>query len=119
MLSSAASQIAVLEKANGNDFNKQIELASIWLGGYDPEYKNKNIYSDLWPNFSWYLKTNVKKVPLFKDNYILNQSDTISFNQYLLSNNADYYISVRQDLNLTSYEQIKQFGFLEIYKKRT
>ena len=119
MLSSAASQIAVLEKANGNDFNKQIELASIWLKGYDPEYKNKNIYSDFWPNFSWYLKTNVKKVPLFKDNYILNQSDTISFNQYLLSNNADYYISVRQGLNLTSYEQIKQFGFLNIYKKKT
>ena len=96
MLSSAASQIAVLEEANGNDFNKQIELASIWLEGYDTDYKNKNIYSDLWPNFSWYLKTNVKKVPLFKDNYVLNQSDTISFNQYLLSNNADYYISVRQ-----------------------
>ena len=38
---------------------------------YDPNYKNKNIYSDLWPNFSWYLKTNVKPVPIFKDNYTL------------------------------------------------
>ena len=119
MITSAVSQITGIEKANGNDFNKEIEMASIWLEGYDPEYRSKNIYSDFWPNFSWYLKTNVKKVPLFNDNYILNQSDTISFNQYLLSNNADYYISVRQNLNLTSYEQIKQFGFLNIYKKRS
>ncbi len=119
MITSAVSQITGIEKANGNDFNKEIEMASIWLEGYDPEYRSKNIYSDFWPNFSWYLKTNVKKVPLFNDNYILNQSDTKSFNQYLLNNNADYYISVRQNLNLTSYEQIKQFGFLNIYKKRS
>ncbi len=43
-------------------------MASQWFISYDPDYKNQNIYSDLWPNFSWYLKTNVKPVPIFKDN---------------------------------------------------
>ena len=103
-------------------------MASEWFVNYDPNYKNKNIYSDLWPNFSWYLKTDVKKVPIFKDNqtflrevknYSFNQEDSNEFNHYLESNNADYYFSVRQGLNLTSYEQIKQFGYMSVYKKKT
>lgn len=119
MLLSAASQIpAILDKNDGVIiFNQQLEMTSHWLVSYDPNYKNENIYSDLWPNFSWYLKTNVKQVPLFKDNYTLNQTDLTAFNQYLVSNNAEYYISVRPGLNLTSYVQIKQFGYLAIYKR--
>ncbi len=41
--------------------DEQIEMASKWFVNYDPNYKNKNIYSDLSPNFSWYLNTNVKQ----------------------------------------------------------
>ena len=88
--------------------------------------KTKNIYSDLWPNFSWYLKTNVKMVPVFKDNKSyyggvkdtnFTQHDSNAFNSYLVENNADYYISIRDGLNLTSYKSIKQFGIVIVYEK--
>ena len=128
MLISAASEIPYILKANNDsvNFNKQIEMASQWFVSYDPDYKDKIIYSDLWPNFSWYLKTDVKPVPVFNGNqtfltgminFSFNQLDSNKFNQYLVGNNADYYFSVRQGLNLTSYTQIKQFGSLIIYKK--
>ncbi len=103
-----------------------MKLASQWFESYDPDYKNQNIYSDLWPNFSWYLKTNVKPVPVFKDNQTFangaknetfNQADSNQFNNYLVTNNADYYLCVREGLNLTSYTPIKQFGIVTIYKK--
>ena len=73
-------------------------------------------------------KTNVKKVPIFKDNmtyengvknYTFTQSDSIAFNSYLVENNADYYLSIRKGLNLTSYVPIKQFGYLIVYKKKS
>ena len=106
--------------------NQQMKLASQWFVNYDPNYKNENIYSDLSPNFSWYLKTNVKSVPVFKDNqtfpngvknYTFNQEDSNQFNNYLLNNNADYYFCVREGLNLTDYTPIKQFGIVTIYKR--
>ena len=102
-------------------------MASQWFVSYDPNYKNQNIYSDLWPNFSWYLKTNVKPVPIFKNNQTIkdggvtnntfNQADSNQYNNYLLTNNADYYLCVRPGLNLTSYNPIKKFGIITIYKK--
>ena len=129
MLLSTANQIPNVLHANNDKAiaNQQFELASQWFINYDPEYKNQNIYSDLWPNFSWYLKTNVKPVPIFKDNQTLynggvnnntfNQKDSNQFNNYLINNNADYYISVRPGLNLTSYTPINKFGIVTIYKK--
>ena len=119
---------AILETNNNKAIaNENIELASQWFVNYDPNYKNQNIYSDLWPNFSWYLKTNVKPVPIFKNNQtimnggvnnnIFNQEDSNQYNNYLLTNNADYYLCVRPGLNLTSYTPIKQFGIVIIYKK--
>jgi 4-amino-4-deoxy-L-arabinose transferase-like glycosyltransferase len=128
MLITTASQIPEILESNNDKVttNEQMKLASEWFMGYDPDYKNKNIYSDLWPNFSWYLKTNVKMVPVFKDNqtfangvknYTFNQADSNEFNKYLVSNNADYYFSVRVGLNLTSYAPIKEFYNVIIYKK--
>ena len=105
-----------------------MELASQWFINYDPDYKNENIYSDLSPNFSWYLKTNVKPVPFLriikhfqmelKIIHLIKQ-DSNAFNRYLIKNNADYYFCVREGLNLTSYTPIKQFGYVTIYKKKT
>ena len=129
MLLSTANQIPNVLHANNDKAiaNQQFELASQWFVNYDPEYKNQNIYSDLWPNFSWYLKTNVKPVPIFKDNQTLynggvnnntfNQEDSNQFNNYLINNDANYYISVRPGLNLTSYTPINKFGIVTIYKK--
>ena len=108
--------------------NNEIELASQWFVNYDPNYKNKNIYSDLWPNFSWYLKTNVKMVPIFEAyqilpdgtrDYYVSQADNNAFNNYLVNNNADYFFCDISGVNLTSYKPIKEFGNVIIYKKIT
>ena len=129
ILLSTATQIPNIQNANNDksNANPQMEQASQWFVSYDPDYKNQNIYSDLWPNFSWYLKTNVKPVPIFKDNHVFtdggvvnntfNQNDSNAFNNYLVTNNADYYFNVRPGLNLTSYKPIKRFGIVTIYEK--
>ncbi len=130
ILLSTASLIPEIVPANKDIAvqNEQIELASQWFVDYDPNYKNQNIYSDIWPNFSWYLRTNVKMVPTFSayvtnpdgiKNYTINQADMTAFNNYLMSNNADYYLSDIPGLNLNSYTPIKEFGNITIYKKIT
>ncbi len=91
MLMSTVSNLPVVHKANieYKVSNEQIEKISEWFVNYDPDYKNKNIYSDIWPNFSWYLKTNVKIVPFFKDNVMytsgvknstISPADSVAFN---------------------------------------
>ena len=128
MLFTAASQISAILVSNNDKVttNEQMKLASQWFESYDPDYKNQNIYSDLWPNFSWYLKTNVKPVPVFKDNQTFangaknetfNQADSNQYNNYLVTNNAEYYLCVREGLNLTSYTPIKVVGNVIIYKR--
>ena len=130
LILTTVSSLPIIHQANNETkvTNEKMEILSEWLINYDPDYKNKNVYSDVWPNFSWYLKTNVKMVPIFKDNityvngvknYTFTQSDSIAFNSYLVKNNADYYISIRKGLNLTSYVPIKQFDNLIIYKKKS
>ncbi len=106
--------------------NEQVTLISEWFTTYDPNYKNKIIYSDLWPYFAWSLKTNVKMMPIFNNNQTYNSGDlnnntlslqdNIACNNFLVQNNADYYFCVQQ-VNLTSYKPIKQFGNLIIYQK--
>lgn len=127
ILLSTVNEIPNILLGNNDEIiaNQQIELASQWFSNYDPNYKNQNIYSDLSPNFSWYLKTNVKQVPVFKNNQTFinvnnnsfTQQDSNQFNNYLVTNNADYYLCIRQGLKLTSYIPIKQFGSVIIYKR--
>ncbi len=127
ILFSNATLIPTIRQANNGDLiaNQQIEMASQWFVNYDPNYKNQNIYSDLSPNFSWYLNTNVKQIPVFKNNQTFigvnndsfTQEDSNEFNDYLVTNNADYYFCIRNGLNLTSYKPIKQFGNVIIYKR--
>ena len=70
LLLSTVSYLPSIQQANNDTkiLNQNTILATEWLASYDPDYKNKTIYSDLWPNFGWYLKTDVKMVPVFKDN---------------------------------------------------
>jgi len=107
--------------------SEQMNSASEWLVSYDPNYKNKIIYADKWSAFAWYLKTDVGKVPFFKDNQTfyygvkdetISVTDNSAFNSYLDGNNVDYYFSVRKGLNLTHYKPIKQFGNVIIYERR-
>jgi len=128
-ISSAVSQMPLILHSNQGNvlFNQEISSASNWIAANDPTYKNQEIYSDLWPNFSWDLKTDVKPVPVFRGNdsflvgvinFSFDQADSDKFNSYLLTNNADYYLSVRPGLNLTSYVPVKEFGDIIIYKRQ-
>ncbi len=128
ILLSTASQLPGIKQANEYDkiTNENIVLACQWLINYDPNYKDKVLYSDLWPYFSWYLKTNVKMMPVFMNGqsyscgvkkFNLTPQDNHAYNQELNNNNADYYFCFRQGLNLTYYKPIKQFGNLIIYKR--
>ncbi len=128
ILLSTASYLPVIKQANeANEItNENIIIASEWFKNYDPDYRNKVIYADLWPNFGWYLKTNIKMMPVFMNGqsysggvkeFNLTHQDNMAYNQELDTNNADYYFSIRQGLNLTSYKPIKEFGNLIIYQK--
>jgi hypothetical protein len=135
LLLSTANEMPNILSNNNNLLvtNEQVEQASQWFMSYDPNYKNQNIYSDLWPSFSWYLKMNVKPVPIFKNNEsfadvgaaknnTFNQADSNQFNNYLVNNNVDYYFCVRPGLNLTSYKPLKEFdnalGNVIIYERK-
>mgnify|MGYP000989347217 FL=1 len=106
--------------------NEKISLASEWFINYDQDYENKVIYSNLWPYLAWHLKTDVKIMFTFKnnqgylggvkDNTTFTPQDNLASNNYLVENNADYYFS-SDEINLTSYRPIKQFGSLVIYER--
>ncbi len=128
ILLSTAFYLPVIRQANEDNkiTNENIIIASEWFKNYDPDYKNKVIYSDLWPNFGWYLKTNVKMMPVFMNGqsysggvkeFNLTPHDNIAYNHELDTNNADYYFCIRRGLNLTYYKPVKQFGNLIIYKR--
>ena len=128
ILLSAAYQLQGIMQANEDDkiTNENMVLASQWLMNYDPSYKDKVIYSDLWPYFSWYLITNVQIMPVFMDGqsysggvkkFDLTSQDNMAYNKELDDNNADYYFCFREGLTLTYYKPIKQFGDLIIYKR--
>ena len=124
ILLSTASTLPMIEQTNNElkILNNEIQLSSQWFANHDPNYKNENIYSDLWPNFSWYLKTKVQMVPIFESNQSpdrINHIVSNAFNEYLVNNNADYFLTDVPGLNLTSYTPIKNFGNIIIYKKKS
>ena len=128
ILLSTAAFLPLIEQENNGYMvsNEKVTLISEWFTTYDPNYKNKIIYSDLWPYFAWSLKTNVKMMPIFKNNQTytggeinnitFSPQDSVAFNNFLVQNNADYYFCIQQ-INLTSYKPIKQFDNLIIYQK--
>lgn len=128
ILFSTATSLPDIKNSN-QDYkfsNEQIAIASEWFINYDPDYKNKIIYSDLWPYLAWSLKTDIKMMPIFKNNQTyaggvknstFTPEDSVTFNNFLVNNNADYYFCV-QEINLTSYKPVKQIGSLIIYEKK-
>ena len=115
ILISTVTQLPIIMEGNNGIklTDEQTEMSSQWLTNYDPNYKNKNIYSDLSPNFSWYLNTSVKQIT------DLNSSNNVMINNYLVNNNVEYYLYNGLGLNLNSYKPIKQFGNVTIYQKNT
>ena len=120
ILFSTATQLPIIMDGNSGITlaDEQTEMASKWLVSYDHNYKNKTIYSDLSPNFSWYLDNNVKQIPLLNGTNS-NPNNGIILNNYLVSNNAEYYLSDSPGLNMSSYMLIKQFGNVTVYKRDT
>lgn len=99
---------------------------SSWLMNYDPEYKNKVIYSDIWPYSGWSLQRNVSKMPQFRDNqaiytsandYNLTNQDIMDYNHELDFNLADYYISITPGLTFVNYRPIQQSGRVILYQR--
>lgn len=106
--------------------NEDSVSISVWLVNYDPNYQTKIIYSDIWPYSGWHLKMNINKMPQFHNNmvidvgfknYNLTAQDMRKYNDKLVSNHADYYISRKTGLTLISYTPIKQNGTLTLYQR--
>ena len=47
----------------------------------------------------------------------MDKLSNIAYNNELNQNNADYYFSMRNGLNLTYYKPIKQFEFVILYQR--
>ncbi|MBF4474372.1 glycosyltransferase family 39 protein [Methanobacterium formicicum] len=128
MLFSVSSQLHYIEQDNQNNkvFTQDVQTASTWLKGHDPEYKSKLIYADLWSYFGWFLQTKVGKMPIFRNNqtlyvgakdYNFTEQDKMAFNSELEKTKPDYYISVWPEVNFTSYNPIQKLGTVIIYQR--
>lgn len=94
-------------------YGYQIQLACDWLMEYDPDYQDKNIYSDYDPAVSWCLK---KKV-IFAVPRLSSGPD--SFSRLLLKNDADYYIDALTDpkWSIPGYRMIRNMSGVAIYQR--
>jgi hypothetical protein len=70
--------------------SNNIQTASQWLKDNDPQYHDKIIYSERWPQFSWYLRTNVRQMPSFSTRKL--------YENQLNRDKVDYYISFKKCL---------------------
>lgn len=128
ILISTSFYLASIPSANeySKSLNKDMEAASQWLVNYDPNYKTKIIYSDLWPHSGWFLQTDVQKMPQFKDNktyynslrdYKPSKQDSEAANNFLVAHNAYYYFNFREGLILTDYKVINKVGLVRLYQR--
>lgn len=94
-------------------YGYHIQNASDWLMEYDPDYRDKNIYSDYDPAVTWTLKNEVKfGVPRF-------HHTPDYFGRFLLEHDADYYIDTLTDpkWGIPGYRVIKKMGSIWIYQR--
>ena len=96
---------------------------------YDPQYKSKVIYADLWYGFGWYLQMNVGKMPVFKNNQTLfvgpkdfnfTKEDNEAFDRELERIKPEYYISywgTGVNMTFTSYEPVHKYRTFTIFKR--
>ncbi len=122
------SQFEIIEKANmGNKlFNDEVYDACNWLKKYDPNYRSKVVYADYWAMFSWHLKMDVGKMPLFRNNQRIllgaedkniTEEDKKAYDRELNRTNPDYYFFTWGKINFTNYKPIKIFGEVTVYER--
>ncbi len=94
-------------------FTLDIGEASSWLKDYDPDYKDKIIYSDYQPAVSWYLKRATN------GGFPIYLTKTILYSKLLQKNNVDYYIDSLSEPkpDLEGYHIIKNINNIAIYEK--
>ena len=80
------------------------KLAANWI-----KDKDGVIMSDRGPEITFFLKKEVK--------HVKNINEEKSLDKKLLDNNAEYFIALN-DVNLTHYSPVKEFGNITIYKKK-
>jgi len=92
-----------------------VQSASDYLEDYDSNYKNEKIYSNYDPAFTWTFKKNV----IFADPNQYNNS--FAFSQYLMYNNADYYLDVYTEpkIDIPDYHIIKNVSTIALYQKNS
>lgn len=129
---STVNHIEAIKTANMNNkyVNQDIKEVSYWFIDYDPQYKSKIVYADLWYGFGWYLQMNVGKMPIFKNNQTMfvgpedfnfTKEDNEAFDRELERVKPDYYISywgTWGNMNFTSYEAIHQYRTFTIFKRK-
>lgn len=132
MLFSAVNHFEAMKTANMNNkyVNQDIMEVSYWLMDYDPQYKSKVIYADLWYGFAWYLQMNVGRMPVFKNNETLyvgpkdfsfTMEDNAAFDKELERLKPDYYISYWAtwgNMTFTSYEPIHRYRTFIVFKRK-
>ena len=92
-----------------------IQSSSDWLMEYDPNYQDKVIYSDYDPALTWSLKKEVK----FGVPRLYTSSE--AFSNYLIGNNADYYIDTLSNPkpDIPGYHIIKNITSISIYESNS
>lgn len=96
-----------------------LEEGSECLMDFDHDYDDKVIYSNHWPAFTWYLKTNVERGFIPDFNISGDENDTLKkFSDYLISNNATYYIHTSFDnTTIPNYILVANTDHVSIYKR--
>jgi hypothetical protein len=80
-----------------------------WFVKYDPNYKEKVIWADRGPIFTWYLQKEVIYM-----NWLVNPEQ---LSVQMLENNTDYYITINPAKQIPYYTKIKEIGEIAIYKR--
>lgn len=90
-----------------------LEEGAKMMKTYDPQYKEKVIFSDQWPALSWYLKTDVQR------GYPQDFKTSDEFSQMLKNSNATYFISTygRGALSMEGYSIATHDKIVYIYKR--
>jgi 4-amino-4-deoxy-L-arabinose transferase-like glycosyltransferase len=91
------------------NLTNDVKLTANWLKSYDPNYKSKKIRSDYWPAFAWYLNADLIEMPS------LNQSAEIDHE--LQKNNVYYYLTLKSNLDLQYYDEIKTIGSIHVFQR--
>lgn len=126
LFSTTSTLVNLKNESTKESVVKDVISSSNWFKNYDSDYKTKVIYSDYYPYSTWYLRTDIKKMPILKDNkeiyaplknLSLNNDDFKQYENKLFTNDADYYFCVNAKLNLTSYKIIYNSGNVYIYQK--